>query len=111
MSSPDAMTALELGIRYYRLIAPVWDLSLEGERDTLRLLAREAISLALLHVLASEILLVTFASPSRCFAWGHDLLAGGPLRLSGTAATARPPIPLDSREIVWFEATLVGSVR
>jgi hypothetical protein len=47
-------------------IAPAWDLSLEGERDTHRLLAREAISLDRLHVLASEIL-VTFASPSRAF--------------------------------------------
>jgi AraC-like DNA-binding protein len=65
MSSPDMKTALELGIRYYRLLAPFWDLSLEAEGDVLRVTAREAISLHPLHMLATEILLVTFLSASR----------------------------------------------
>ena len=65
MSSPDAMAALKLGIRYYRLIAPFWDLSLSVEGDAVRVTAREAISLHPLHVLATEILLVTFLSLSR----------------------------------------------
>jgi AraC-like DNA-binding protein len=73
MSSPDAMAALELGIRYYRLIAPFWDLKLQVEKDTVRVTAREAISLDPLHVLATEILLVTFLSLSQA-------LLGRPVR-------------------------------
>jgi AraC-like DNA-binding protein len=65
MSSPDAKTALELGIRYYRLIAPFWDLSLDFEGQAVRVTAREAISLHPLHVVATEVLLVTFLNLSR----------------------------------------------
>jgi AraC-like DNA-binding protein len=65
MSSPDAMAAMELGIRYYRLIAPFWDLALQVEGDTVRVTAREAISLDPLHMFATEILLVSFFSLSR----------------------------------------------
>jgi AraC-like DNA-binding protein len=65
MSSPDVKTALELGSRYYRMIAPFWDLSLHGEGTIVRVTAREAISLHPLHQLATEILLATFLSVSR----------------------------------------------
>jgi AraC-like DNA-binding protein len=65
MSSPDVRTAVELGLRYYRLVAPFWDLSLEADGNLLRLTAREAISLEPLHVVATEILLVTFLNLSR----------------------------------------------
>jgi AraC-like DNA-binding protein len=65
MSSPDVKTALELGIRYYRMIAPFWDLSLDVEGTVVRVTAREAISLHPLHQLATEILLATFLSLSR----------------------------------------------
>ena len=72
MSSRDMKTALELGIRYYRLLAPFWDLSLDAESDVFCVTAREAISLHPLHMLATEILLVTFLSTSRALL-GRDL--------------------------------------
>jgi AraC-like DNA-binding protein len=62
MSSPDGRTALELGIRYYRSIAPFWDLSLEVQGATVVVTAREAISLDPFHVAVTEILLTTFLS-------------------------------------------------
>lgn len=65
MSSPDVKTALELGIEYYRTIAPFWELSLDVEGTIVRVTAREAISLHPLHRLATEILLATFLSLSR----------------------------------------------
>jgi len=72
MSSPDAKAALELGIRYYRLIAPFWDLSLDFEGKVVLVTAREAISLHPLHVVATEVLLVTFLGLSRALL-GRDV--------------------------------------
>jgi AraC-like DNA-binding protein len=72
MSSPDMKTVLELCIRYYRLLAPFWDLSLEVDGNVLRVTAQEAISLHPLHILATEVLLVTFLSVSRALL-GKDI--------------------------------------
>jgi AraC-like DNA-binding protein len=72
MSSSSARAAMELGIRYYRMIAPFWDLSLQVDEDVTRVKAREAISLHPLHQMATEILLVTFMSLSRALL-GRDV--------------------------------------
>jgi AraC-like DNA-binding protein len=62
MSSADVRAALDLWIRYYRMIAPFWDLSYEVNGEVITLTAREAISLDPLQMIATEILLVSILS-------------------------------------------------
>ncbi|HEX2676011.1 MAG TPA: AraC family transcriptional regulator, partial [Polyangiales bacterium] len=65
MSSPNARGAIELAIRYYRLIAPFWDLSLDVADGRAEFVVREAIPLQAMHVFASEIVIVSSVGISR----------------------------------------------
>jgi AraC-like DNA-binding protein len=59
MSSPNAGAALEVALRYYRQLAPGWDLELRIEGDSAFLTARETISRGALRPFATEALLGT----------------------------------------------------
>lgn len=65
MSSPDAMTAIELALQYSRLLMPAWDLSLQMKGDVASLIVREAIPLRALHVFGTELLLLSAGSVAR----------------------------------------------
>lgn len=71
MSCPDAKTAIDLGLRFYRLLAPFWDLSLESEGAVCRIVVREASPLLTLRVFATEVLLATWMSVGR-YVVGRD---------------------------------------
>jgi len=72
MSCPDAKTAIDIGLRFYRLLAPFWELSLETEKTESRIVVREASPLLTLRVFATEILLATWLSVGR-YVVGRDL--------------------------------------
>jgi AraC-like DNA-binding protein len=57
MSSPNAGAALEVAIRYYRQLAPGWDLELRIEGERAFLTARETIARGALRGFATEALL------------------------------------------------------
>src|SRR6185295_6057563 len=57
MSSPNARAALEVALRYYRQLAPGWDLELRIEGERAFLAARETISRGALRPFATEALL------------------------------------------------------
>jgi AraC-like DNA-binding protein len=57
MSSPNARAALEVALRYYRQVAPGWDLELRIEGERAYLTARETISRGALRAFATEALL------------------------------------------------------
>lgn len=65
MGSADVRSVIELCLRYYRLLAPVWDLSFEVTGDSARFTAREAVALRGQQVLATEILLVSMLQLGR----------------------------------------------
>lgn len=65
MSSPDTKTAIEFGIKYYRAIAPFWDISMQVTDGIARITFREGVSLQALRVMATEIVLSGFASLGR----------------------------------------------
>ncbi len=76
MSSPDIKTALELGLRYYRTLAPFWELSLEEKGETVVVKVREAVPLAAQHIFATEILVVSWISLGRTLIGGDKQLLG-----------------------------------
>jgi AraC-like DNA-binding protein len=57
MSSANLGAALEVGLKYYRQLAPAWDLSLVVENGCALIAAREAIPLSPFRVFATEALL------------------------------------------------------
>jgi len=57
MSSPNAGAALEVALRYYRQLAPGWDLALRIEGSSAFITARETISRGALRPFATEALL------------------------------------------------------
>jgi len=57
MSSPNARAALEVALRYYRQLAPAWELGLDIDGDRGLLTARETISRGALRYFATEALL------------------------------------------------------
>jgi AraC-like DNA-binding protein len=62
MTSENIGAALRVALQYYRSLAPAWDLSLEVKGDTATLRFQETISHGYHSVLASETMLVAFAS-------------------------------------------------
>ena len=72
MSASDLRSALEVALRYYRTLAPLWDLSIQIDGDRALLLARETIPLKPFDVFATESLLTGFEAQA-------VLLHGGPL--------------------------------
>lgn len=71
MSSPDVKTAFGLGLRYYRLLAPFWDISLEVQGEVARVVLREAVSLSVARVFATEVVLVSLMTLTRALV-GRD---------------------------------------
>ncbi len=65
MSSADAKAAVELCLRYYRLLAPFWDVSLQADRDLARIVLGESVPLREQQVFATEIFLVSSISIGR----------------------------------------------
>jgi AraC-like DNA-binding protein len=61
-NSPDMRTALQIGLKYSRLLAPAWDLSLEVEGDRGVFTARDSIALNPLKAFATEALLFAMDS-------------------------------------------------
>lgn len=57
MSSPNARAALDVALKYYRQLAPAWDLELHVEGPRGLLIARETISRGPLRYFATEALL------------------------------------------------------
>lgn len=72
MSASDLRSALEVALRYYRTLAPLWDLSIQIDGDRALLSVRETIPLRPFHVFATESLLTGFEGQAH-------LLHGGPL--------------------------------
>lgn len=100
MSCPDAKTAIDIGLRFYRLLAPFWDLSLESAQGVSRIVVREASPLLTLRVFATEVLLGSWMSVGR-YVVGRDL----PL-LGIELGYPKPPHAKRYKEIteapVWF---------
>src|SRR5262249_38762597 len=65
MSSPNAGAALEMGLRYYRTLAPAWDLSMRVEDGRGLFTAREAIPLSPFRAFATEALLAGIDAQAR----------------------------------------------
>ena len=72
MSSPNAGAAFEMGLRYYRALAPAWDLSLRVEGGRGLFTAREAIPLSPFRAFATEALLAAIDGQGR-FLLGRKL--------------------------------------
>ena len=62
LSSPNLGAALQVGLRYYRSLAPAWDLELRIEGPRAWIIAREAIPLNPFRAFATEALLAAFDS-------------------------------------------------
>src|SRR5262249_46819148 len=65
MSSPNARAALEVALKYYRQLAPAWDLELHIDGTRGLLVARETISRGALRYFATEALLGGLYGPSQ----------------------------------------------
>jgi AraC-like DNA-binding protein len=65
MSSPNLGAAFEVGLKYYRALAPAWDLDLRVEGDVARFTAREAIPLRPFAMFATEALLAAVDAQGR----------------------------------------------
>jgi len=65
MSSSTLGEALEMGLRHYKRIAPAFELSLEVDGPTARLVVREAVPTAPFQAFAHEQLLVAYALQGR----------------------------------------------
>jgi AraC-like DNA-binding protein len=72
MNSPTIGEALQLTLRHYRTIAPVWELDVAIEGKTAILSAREAIPLTPFLTFATEVLLVAFDQQGRAL-FGRSL--------------------------------------
>jgi AraC-like DNA-binding protein len=72
MSSPNLRAALEMGLKYYRTLAPAWDLSLRVEGDSGLFTARETIPLRPFAAFATEALLAAVDGQGR-FLLGRKL--------------------------------------
>ena len=68
MSSPDLRSALDLGLTYYRTVAPCWSLDLSIEGDAGRFVAQETMPLGERRVFATEALLSSLAAMARTLA-------------------------------------------
>jgi AraC-like DNA-binding protein len=72
MSSPDTKTALELGLRYYRTLGRVWDMTLDVKDRAATITFRATVPLRGLHVYMSEVMLVSLATLARTLL-GHSI--------------------------------------
>jgi AraC-like DNA-binding protein len=65
MTSATVGAALEVGLRYYKTVAPGWDLTLVVEGQKATLVARPAINYGPMTVMATEALLAAFEAQGR----------------------------------------------